>query len=147
MHAHFACSLIEHCWRVSSGLGVNIITPHKHTLINRVFYRTCLHTNSICLFCWYQHVSLLYCLWYQHCMTSTSHSCLLHSLYPADVVGHLFKVFRSVSLGFTRYITIAMVHLKLVNLSVEKQVMLSVTLPDIESDILCCKNILFAKIT
>ena len=42
---------------------------------------------------------------------------------------------------------IAMVHLKLVNLFVEKQVMLSATLPDIESEILCCKNILFIKIT
>ena len=40
-----------------------------------------------------------------------------------------------------------MVHLKLVNLFVEKQVMLSATLPDIESEILCCKNIPFAKIT
>ena len=42
---------------------------------------------------------------------------------------------------------IAMVHLKLVNLFVEKQVMLPATLPDIESEILCCKDILFAKIT
>ena len=42
---------------------------------------------------------------------------------------------------------IAMVHLKLVNLFVEKQVMLLATLPDIESEILCCKDILFAKIT
>ena len=40
-----------------------------------------------------------------------------------------------------------MVHLKLVNLFVEKQVMLPVTLPDIKSEILCCKDILFAKIT
>ena len=39
--------------------------------------------------------------------------------------GHLFKVFRSVSLDLTGYVYIAMVHLKLVNLFVEKQVMLS----------------------
>ena len=42
---------------------------------------------------------------------------------------------------------IAMVHLKLVNIFVENQVMLSATLSDIESEILCCKNIPFAKIT
>ena len=40
-----------------------------------------------------------------------------------------------------------MVHLKLLNLFVEKQVKLSATLPDIESEILCCKNISLAKIT
>ena len=40
-----------------------------------------------------------------------------------------------------------MVHLKLVNLFVEKQVMLPATVPDIESEILCCKGILFANIT
>ena len=34
---------------------------------------------------------------------------------------------------------IAMVHLQLVNLFVEKQVMLPATLPDIESEILCVK--------
>ena len=56
--------------------------------------------------------------------------------------GHLFKVFRSVSLDLT-----GLVRLKVVNLFVEKQVMLPATLPDIESEILCCKNILFAKIT
>ena len=38
-----------------------------------------------------------------------------------------------------------MVHLKLVNLFVEKQVMLPPTLPDVESEILCCKDILFAN--
>ena len=53
---------------------------------------------------------------------------------------HLFKVFRSVSLGLTGYV--AIVHLKLVNLFVEKQVMLPAALPDIESEML-----LFAKIT
>ena len=37
--------------------------------------------------------------------------------------------------------------MKLVNLFVEKQVMLPATLPDIESEILCCKDILFTKIT
>ena len=42
---------------------------------------------------------------------------------------------------------VAMVHLKVVNLFVEKQVMLPATLPDIESEILCCKDILFTKIT
>ena len=42
---------------------------------------------------------------------------------------------------------IAVVHLKLVNVFVEKQVMLPATLPDIESEILCCKDILFTKIT
>ena len=47
--------------------------------------------------------------------------------------GHLIKVFRSVSLDLTGYVAIAMVHLKLVNLFVEKQVMLPATLPDIES--------------
>ena len=36
----------------------------------------------------------------------------------------------------------AMVHLKLVNVFVEKQVMLPATLPDIESEIICCKDIL-----
>ena len=44
----------------------------------------------------------------------------------------------------------AMVHLKLVAskyVNVEKQVILQATLPDIESEILCCKDILFAKIT
>ena len=40
-----------------------------------------------------------------------------------------------------------MVHLKLVNMFVEKQVMLPATLPDIESEILGCKYIFFAKIT
>ena len=45
--------------------------------------------------------------------------------------GHLFQVFRSVSLDLTGYIY--MVQLKLVNLFVEKQVMLPATLPDIES--------------
>ena len=40
---------------------------------------------------------------------------------------------------------IAMVHLKLVNLSVEKQVMLPATLPDIESEILCCKIFFLPK--
>ena len=40
---------------------------------------------------------------------------------------------------------IATVHLKLVNLFVEKQVMLPATLPDIESEILCCNDILIAK--
>ena len=40
-----------------------------------------------------------------------------------------------------------MVHLKLVSWFVEKQVMLPAALPDIESEILGCKNILFAKIT
>ena len=56
--------------------------------------------------------------------------------------GHLFKVFRSVSLDFTSYVAIA--YLKLVNLFVEKQVMLPATLPYIESEIL---YIPFAKIT
>ena len=56
--------------------------------------------------------------------------------------GHLLKVFRSVSLNLTGYE--AIVHLKLVNLFVEKQVMLPATLPDIESEIL---YIPFAKIT
>ena len=59
--------------------------------------------------------------------------------------GYLFKVFRSVSLDLTDYV--AMVHLKLVSWFVEKQVMLPAALPDIESEILGCKNILFAKIT
>ena len=59
--------------------------------------------------------------------------------------GHLFKVFRSVSLDLTGYVA-SMVHLKLVNLFVEKQVMLPATLPDIESEILVVK-IYFAKVT
>ena len=42
---------------------------------------------------------------------------------------------------------IAMVHLKLVIVFVENQVMLPATLPDVESEILGCKNIFFAKIT
>ena len=44
-------------------------------------------------------------------------------------------------------IYIAMVHFKLVNLFVEKQVMLPATLPYIKSEILCRKNLLFAIIT
>ena len=40
-----------------------------------------------------------------------------------------------------------MFHLKLVILFVEKQVTLPARLLDIESEILYCKNILFAKIT
>ena len=40
-----------------------------------------------------------------------------------------------------------MVYLKLVNLFVDKQVMLPAKLPDIESKILGCKIIFFAKIT
>ena len=55
--------------------------------------------------------------------------------------GHLFKVFTSVSLDLTGY------SFGLVNLFVEKQVMLPATLPDIEREILCYKNVLFAKIT
>ena len=35
---------------------------------------------------------------------------------------------------------IAMVHLEVVNLFVEKQVMLPATLPGIEREILCCKD-------
>ena len=58
---------------------------------------------------------------------------------------HLFKVFRFVSRSYR--LCIAMVHLKLVNLFVEKQVMLLATLPDIESEILGCKDIHFTKIT
>ena len=45
--------------------------------------------------------------------------------------GHLFKVFRSVSLDLTGYVA-SDGHLKLVNLFVEKQAMLPATLPDIE---------------
>ena len=52
--------------------------------------------------------------------------------------GHLFQVFRSVSLDLTGYV--AMVHLKLVNC---KQVMLPATLLDIESEILGCKKYIF----
>ena len=61
--------------------------------------------------------------------------------------GHLFKVFRSVSLDLTglQAMYIATVHLKLVNLFVEKQVMLPTTLPDIESKILCCKHNTFCQ--
>ena len=40
---------------------------------------------------------------------------------------------------------IAMVHVKLVNLFVEKQVMLPAALQDIEGGILCRKNILLPK--
>ena len=39
-----------------------------------------------------------------------------------------------------------MVHLMLVNLFLEKQVRLPATLPDVESEISCFKNILFAII-
>ena len=49
--------------------------------------------------------------------------------------GHLLKVFRSVSLDF------------IVKLFVKKQVMLPATLTDIESESLCCKNTLIAKLT
>ena len=59
--------------------------------------------------------------------------------------GHLFKVFRSVSLDLTGYV--AIVHLSPVNLFVEKQVMLPATLPDIESEIYVVKIYFFAKIT
>ena len=51
--------------------------------------------------------------------------------------GHLFKVFRSVSLDLTGYVA-SEGHLKLVNLFVEKQAMLPATLPDIE--IYFCQN-------
>ena len=51
------------------------------------------------------------------------------------LVLHLFKVFRCVCLDLTGYVYIAMVHLKLVNMFVEKQVMLPATLQDIESEI------------
>ena len=57
--------------------------------------------------------------------------------------GHLFKVFRSISLDFTGYVSTLM----LVNLFVEKQDMFLATLPDVENEIICNKNILFAKIT
>ena len=50
--------------------------------------------------------------------------------------GHFFKVFRSISLDLTGYVyTVAMVHLKLANLFVEKQVIPPATLPDIESEV------------
>ena len=49
---------------------------------------------------------------------------------------YLFKVFRSLSLDLIHY---TMVHLKLVNLFVEKQVMLPATLPDFESEIFVVK--------
>ena len=42
---------------------------------------------------------------------------------------------------------IAIAHLSPVNLFVEKQAMLPAPLPNIESEILCRKNRLFAKIT
>ena len=53
--------------------------------------------------------------------------------------GYLFKFFRSVSLDLTGYVY-SYGPLE-VNLFVEKQVMLPATLPDIESEILCCKYI------
>ena len=56
---------------------------------------------------------------------------------------HLFKIFTSVSLDLTGYVN----SYGPVNLFVEKQVMHPATLPDIESEILCCKDILFANIT
>ena len=40
---------------------------------------------------------------------------------------------------------VGMIHLKLVNLFVEKHVMLPATLLDIESEILGCKNIFLPK--
>ena len=58
--------------------------------------------------------------------------------------GHLFKIFTSVNLDLTGYVNS---YGPLENLFVEKQVMLPATLPDIESEILCCKDILFANIT
>ena len=48
--------------------------------------------------------------------------------------GHLFKVFRSVSLNLSYG------PLEASKFIVEKQVMLPATLPDIEREILCCKN-------
>ena len=54
----------------------------------------------------------------------------------------LFAVFRSVNLGLAGYV--AIVHMKLRNVFV---VMLPATLPDLESGILCCKDIPSAKIT
>ena len=50
--------------------------------------------------------------------------------------GHLFKVFRSVSCKLRFYrLCIAIAHVKLVNLFVEKQVMLLARVPDTESEI------------
>ena len=50
--------------------------------------------------------------------------------------GQLFKVFRSVSCKLRFYrLCIAMAHVKLVNLFVEKQVMLPATVPDTETKI------------
>ena len=60
--------------------------------------------------------------------------------------GHLFKVFRSVSLDLTGYVA-SYGALEASNLFIEKQVMLPAALSDIESEILGCKNIFFAKIT
>ena len=59
--------------------------------------------------------------------------------------GHLFKVFTSVSLDLTGYVN-SYGPLK-ASKFVEKQVMLPATLPGIESEILCYKDILFANIT
>ena len=47
----------------------------------------------------------------------------------------------------TDALIIVTVYLKLVNLFVEKQVMLLAALRDIESEILCCKDIPLAKIS
>ena len=54
--------------------------------------------------------------------------CCTFYIYLADVVGHLFKVFRSVSLDFTGYVY----NYGPLEASKLKQVMLSVTLPDID---------------
>ena len=53
--------------------------------------------------------------------------------------GCFFKVFRSVSLDLTGYVAIAMVHLKLINMFVEKQVM-PATLPDLKVIFLVVSN-------
>ena len=64
-------------------------------------------------------------------------------MYPAGILCGLVTYSRTLDL--TGYV--AMVHLKLVNIFVQKQVMLPATLPEIESEILGCKNLYFAKIT
>ena len=78
----------------------------------------------------------------------------MHNLMPylfaalfAPLVWSLIQGLQICKIRFYKLCIIAMVHLKLVNVFVEKQVMLPATLTDIEIEILCCKNILFAKIT
>ena len=65
-------------------------------------------------------------------------------MHPAGIKCGLFTyVFKDLQICKLR--SYGLLHLKLVNLFVEKQIMLPATLPDFESKLLRCKNILLPK--